>query len=142
MNREKDQIIIDHLDHVAIRVKDMDASAKWYKEVLGLKRYQLPEWGEYPIFLLAGKTGIALFPANANDPKFDPDSNNVKIDHFAFHVSNEQFEVAKQRYTRMGLSFTVKDHHYFDSIYTRDPDGHVVELTTLKMDPKKFYSKP
>ena len=61
MKKEDHHINLEFLDHVAIYVADMEASAKWYENVLGLKRYQLPEWGEYPIFLLSGKTGIALF---------------------------------------------------------------------------------
>ena len=35
--------------------------------------------------------------------------------------------------------FHVEDHFYFDSIYIKDPDGHTVELTTLKVDEKDFY---
>ena len=56
---------IERLDHVAILVSDLEASATWYEKVLGLKRYQLPEWGDYPIFMLAGKAGVALFPAES-----------------------------------------------------------------------------
>jgi len=37
------------------------------------------------------------------------------------------------------LDFTVQDHHYFHSIYTRDPDGHVVELTTIVVEEDSFY---
>ena len=83
---------IDRLDHVAIRVKDLDASVAWYTKVLGLKKYQLEKWGDYPIFMLSGKAGIALFPANAEHPQLDSKSKNVKIDHFAFHVSKENLE--------------------------------------------------
>jgi catechol 2,3-dioxygenase-like lactoylglutathione lyase family enzyme len=53
MKAKKDKIKIEFLDHVAIRVADIEASAKWYEKVLGLKRYQLPEWGDFPIFLLS-----------------------------------------------------------------------------------------
>lgn len=134
-----DSIKIDFLDHVAIRVADMEVSAKWYEDVLGLKRYQLPEWGEFPIFLLSGKSGIALFPANTSDPQLPQDSKNVKIEHFAFNVSKDNFEKAKKRYTELNLEFKIQDHHYFDSIYTKDPDGHTVELTTIKVDEKEFY---
>ena len=133
------EITIDFLDHVAIRVKDLNSSTKWYQKVLGLTKYKLPEWGEFPIFLLSGKSGIALFPANLNDSKFDLDSKNVKIDHFAFNVTKENFEKAKKRYTELNLDFHVQDHHYFDSIYTKDPDGHIVELTTIKVNEKEFY---
>ena len=91
-------IEIEYLDHVAIRVADMETSAKWYEKVLGLKRYKLTEWGEYPIFLLSGKTGIALFPANTNYTLLEGTSKNVKIDHFAFNVTKKNFEKAKTHY--------------------------------------------
>ena len=132
-------IEIGFLDHVAIRVKDIKASAAWYQQVLGLKKYQLPEWGDFPIFLLAGKSGVALFPARSSDKEMDPSSKNVKIDHFAFNVDKENFEKAERRYTELGLEFSFQDHHYFHSIYTRDPDGHVVELTTLVVAESEFY---
>lgn len=133
------EIEIEFLDHVAIRVTDMEASAAWYEKVLGLKRYKLPKWGSFPIFLLSGKSGIALFPANTEDAKLDSTSKNVKIDHFAFNVTNENFEKAKKKYAELKLKFEVKDHHYFDSIYTKDLDGHTVELTTLKVNEQEFY---
>ncbi len=133
------RIDIEFLDHVAIRVADMETSARWYEKVLGLKRYRLSEWGDFPIFLLSGKSGVALFPANTTDTKIDVTSKNVKIDHFAFNVTNENFEKAKKRYTELGLVFNIQDHFYFDSIYTKDPDGHTVELTTIKVDEQEFY---
>ena len=130
---------LDFLDHVAINVKDINASVTWYEKVLGLKRYQLEKWGEHPIFMLSGKTGVALFPANTNDPKLEPTSNTIKIDHFAFQISQNAFAKAKQHYEDLELTFTVKNHHYFHSIYTKDLDGHVVELTTLVVDEGAFY---
>lgn len=136
----KGKIEINFLDHVAIRVKDLNVSADWYQKVLGLKKYQLPEWGEFPIFMLSGKSGVALFPAKRTDPAVDMKSRNVRIDHFAFNVNRESYEEAKKRYTELGLDFSEQDHHYFDSIYTQDPDGHTVELTTIKVDENKFYN--
>lgn len=135
------EIAIEFLDHVAIRVKNLITSAEWYQKVLGLKKYQLPEWGEFPIFMLSGKSGVALFPANLNDSPFDVNSRNVKIDHFAFNVTNENFEKAKKRYEALHLDFTIQDHHYFHSIYTKDPDGHTVELTTIVVKENEFYTK-
>lgn len=139
MNMESNEIAIEFLDHVAIRVKDLNVSAEWYQNVLGLKKYQLPEWGEFPIFLLSGKSGIALFPAELADVQLELNSRNVKIDHFAFNVTNENFEKAKKKYTELNLEFNIQDHYYFHSIYTKDPDGHTVELTTIVVDENKFY---
>ena len=139
---EKNEIAIEFLDHVAIRVKDLDVSAEWYEKVLGLQKYQLPEWGDFPVFMLSGKSGLALFPANMKDKQLDLNSKNVKIDHFAFHVTKDNFEKAKLRYTELNMDYSIQDHYYFHSIYTRDPDGHTVELTTLVVNEDSFYKKP
>ncbi|HPG09852.1 MAG TPA: VOC family protein [Saprospiraceae bacterium] len=136
---DKNTIVIECLDHVAIRVKDLEVSAGWYQSVLGLKRYQFSEWGPFPIFMMAGKTGIALFPAKMDDPELNGLSKNVKIDHFAFQVNRDNFEKAIDKYSALNLDFSIQDHHYFDSVYTRDPDGHVVELTTIKVAEEQFY---
>lgn len=141
MNTNNDAIEINFLDHVAIRVKDLDVSVAWYQNVLGLKKYQLPEWGEFPIFMLSGKSGVALFPAKLEDPQLELNSRNVKIDHFAFNVTQENFEKAKQKFTDLNINFEFQDHHYFHSIYTKDPDGHTVELTTIVVDETEFFKK-
>jgi catechol 2,3-dioxygenase-like lactoylglutathione lyase family enzyme len=130
---------IAFLDHVAIRVRDIAVSAEWYKTVLGLTEYKIPEWGEFPVFLLAGKSGIALFPANSDDPPLQATSKNVKIDHFAFNVARADYDNAKKHYAELGIDFTESDHHFFHSIYTRDPDGHTVELTTIVVPESDFY---
>ena len=130
---------INFLDHVAIRVKDLEASASWYQKVLGLTRYDVPEWGTFPIFMLKGKTGLALFPANHDDPKLPKASRNVKIDHFAFNVDRKDFDAALEHYSELGLKYNVQDHVHFLSVYTLDPDGHTVELTTLITEANKFY---
>jgi catechol 2,3-dioxygenase-like lactoylglutathione lyase family enzyme len=88
---------------------------------------------------MAGTSGIALFPAQDTDPQLDPESRNVRIDHFAFNVNQENFRNAQEHFTTLGLDFEFQDHHYFHSIYTRDPDGHTVELTTLVVDREDFY---
>ncbi|KYG72836.1 VOC family protein [Roseivirga echinicomitans] len=139
MSNDSNEIEIQFLDHVAIRVKDLNQSVEWYQKVLGLRKYQLPAWGEYPIFMLSGKTGVALFPATVTDPQLDLTSKNVKIDHFSFNVTNDNFEKAKRKYAALNLEFTIQDHHYFHSIYTKDPDGHTVELTTIVTDEGEFY---
>lgn len=134
-----EHLVINGLDHVAIRVKDLEASALWYHKVLGLKKYHPKEWQPFPILMLAGKSGIALFPANINDVELNPDSKNVKIDHFAFHVDHKNFELARKRFARLHIEYRLADYHYFHSIFITDPDGHTVELTTIVVDENSFY---
>lgn len=126
---------IDNLDHVAIRVADLNRSANWYQNILGLKKYRLEKWGDFPIFLLAGKSGIALFPEKENDST----TSKSDIDHFAFNVTNENFLKAKTEFDQKGIKYVFKDHYYFHSLYLQDPDNHTVELTTIMIDDKEFY---
>lgn len=131
---------LEFLDHVAINVKDIYASAAWYEKVLGLKKYQLKKWNPYPIFMLTGKTGVALFPSDLKIKNEEIHSKSIRIDHFAFNVTNENFDKAKKRYDDLKLVYEVKDHYYFHSMYTKDLDGHTVELTTLMVNEESFYN--
>lgn len=130
---------IRFLDHVAIYVRDMNITIKWYQEVLGLKKYKLKEWGEFPVFMFAGKSGLAIFPANLKHPKIDPDSQNVRIEHLAFNVTNKNFKKAQDHLKALNISFEFQDHQYFHSIYMHDPDGHKIELTTIMVNEEEFY---
>ncbi len=130
---------INFLDHVAIRVKNMDVSIEWYSRVMGLKKYKLDKWGAFPVFMLTGKSGIAIFPANLKHETINQDSRNVKVDHFAFNVSKQDFEKAQTYFKSIGEEFQFQDHHYFHSIYLKDPDNHKVELTTILVDEDEFY---
>jgi len=38
---------IKFLDHVAIRVKDLELSVQWYEKVFALKQSRKPEWGDF-----------------------------------------------------------------------------------------------
>ncbi len=53
--------------------------------------------------------------------------------HFALAVADEASQLAwREKLTRAGLGVSeVRDRIYFKSIYTSDPDGHIVELATL-----------
>jgi glyoxalase family protein len=53
--------------------------------------------------------------------------------HFALAVASEDSQLEwREKLIRAGLPVSpVMDRVYFKSIYTRDPDGHIVELATL-----------
>lgn len=126
---------IQTLDHIAIIAKDPDASVRWYKEVLGLEHAFSEEWNGVPKFVVTkeNSTGIAIFPAQTDDPKSKPDGDYLVVDHFAFRIAGADFEKAQEELRAMGVEFRVADHKVAKSIYMHDPDGHEVELTTYEV---------
>lgn len=121
------------IDHVAIAVRDVAASARWYQEVLGLRRLHEEVWGDFPAMVGAGTTAIALFPVSGDPPKPRPDRDTLAMRHFAFRVSRRNFDAAKQRLAGLRIEFHEQDHQIARSIYFSDPDGHEVELTTYEL---------
>lgn len=117
---------LDFLDHVAIRVQDLELSIKWYKDVLNLEVYSESDWHGVPTMMLAGKSGLALFPRD----KSIKDPINESYSHIAFNVDHENFELAQKKLTEKNINFSFEHHQVFKSIYFKDPDGHTIELTT------------
>jgi catechol 2,3-dioxygenase-like lactoylglutathione lyase family enzyme len=117
------------LDHVALSVRDQEASERWYREVLGLERAHEEAWGNVPVMLVADGTGVALFRAREG-PEGKP---AVRILHVAFRVDRESFERAREELAGRGLAVEFQDHHVSHSIYFADPDGHQLELTTYEL---------
>jgi len=131
---------LNAIDHVAIRVKDMQKSVNWYTNTLGMKAHKYKEWGEYPIFMIRDKLAVAIFPSNPNVKNSERLSHSIKIDHFAFNVSHEDFKKAQEYFDSIGETFVFQDHHYTHSIYLKDPDKHTVELTTIVVNENEFYN--
>ncbi|MBX7044371.1 MAG: VOC family protein [Ignavibacteria bacterium] len=121
------------LDHIAITVKDMQQTIKWYTEVIGLEHVHKDKWDGVPAFLLANGSGIAVFPANVSLDDSGPANEKYDVRHFAFRVNRENFERAKKIYREKNLEYKIEDHEICYSIYTKDPDGYIVELTTYEI---------
>ena len=129
---------INGLDHIALMVSDPEFSAEWYVKTLGLKRYHFEnEWEPYPILVLGGTSGLALFPSQSGQPYTK--NQMTGLSHFAFKIDIADLDGAKHRLEKMGIKVSFEDHKYFHSIYFSDPDAYIVELTALTVKPEIFY---
>lgn len=124
---------IQHIDHIALTVRDVEKSTKWYCDVLGLEHRYAGMWDGVPAMLFIGETGLALFPTKIDDPKPSPGSDTIAMMHFAFRVDRENFEAAQTHLKQLGIPFEFQDHDISHSIYFDDPDGHQLELTTYEL---------
>ena len=125
---------LEGIDHVAVGVRDVERSAKWYIEVLGFGRLYEGAWDGIPTFVGKGNTGIALFPAGP-DAKSTPSSHrDLRLLHLAFRADRENFLAAQRELEKRGIKFEFQDHEISHSIYFRDPDGHQLEITTYDLE--------
>jgi len=119
------------LDHIAILVKDPESSATWYHDTLGLKRLEVEDWGQIPIFMVTENyTGVAIFYSEKGNPDPMPKDKNHHNPHIAFAVKPEMFLEAQKYFKEQKISFVFQDHQIAHSIYFRDPDDYCMEITT------------
>ena len=126
-------LVTEGIDHVAILVRDVSASASWYQEVLGLTRRHEAVWGDFPAVVGTGTTALALFPVIGDDPRPRPGRDTIAMRHIAFRVSAFHLEQGKRLLAARNIAFTEQDHQIARSIYFFDPDGHEIELTTYEV---------
>jgi catechol 2,3-dioxygenase-like lactoylglutathione lyase family enzyme len=124
--REAPPLRVKGLDHVVLRVADMDRAIAFYEEVLGLHvERRLSEIGL--VQLRAGGAMIALVPRKAGE------ADGRNMDHYAVQVETLDVEALSAHLRRHGVDpGEVRRRYgaegYGSSIYIADPDGNTVEL--------------
>jgi catechol 2,3-dioxygenase-like lactoylglutathione lyase family enzyme len=117
------------LDHVVFRVKDQQASTRFYVDVLGCTVDHVNERISL-VHLRFGEHYIDLLPATAEAPA----SVAGGVDHvcLSIHCDDLGKLAATLRQRGVALEGDVVERRGAygtgPSIYLRDPDGHVVEL--------------
>jgi glyoxalase family protein len=127
------------MHHITVIGSDIKATDAFYQGVLGMRRLKMTDnfddpnsahwyWG-----VDEGKPGslITYFerkPSRTNYAQMGIGS----IHHFAFAVENEtEQEEWRIHLNKAGYRVSpIMDRVYFRSIYSNDPDGHIVELAT------------
>lgn len=115
------------LDHIVLTVADVERSAAWYRDELGLELIRMDEWrrGEvlFPSLRIDEGTLIDLFPG---------ERTGENLNHFAVVVQDDLQAVLDS-----GLFELAGPDHPVDlfgargqglGIYVKDPDGNTVEL--------------
>src|SRR5207302_11341986 len=134
---------LEGIDHLALSVRDVEAAAQWYIDVLGFESRHEGMWKGIPVFIGKGTTSLALFPVPSNSTACSAKATaagstservGVPILHLAFRANRETFLAAQEELKRRGIQFEFQDHEISHSIYFRDPDGHNLEITTYDLE--------
>jgi catechol 2,3-dioxygenase-like lactoylglutathione lyase family enzyme len=125
---------LEGIDHVALGVRDIERSVKWYIEILGFERLHEGMWGGVPTFIGKGNTGIALFPARRDAKSTSSSHRDIRMLHLAFRANRQNFLDAQRELKKRGIKFEFQDHDISHSIYFHDPDGHQLEITTYDLE--------
>lgn len=123
---------LQHIDHIAIAVSDLERSTNWYQQTLGLERRYQDVWPDVPVMLCAGQTCVALFRAR-DDHAASSSQAGGGMRHFAFVVDRDNFEKAQEELPSRGIDVQFQDHDICHSIYLSDPDGYRIEITTYEV---------
>lgn len=127
------------LDHIVLRVADLDRATRFYRDVLGCS---VEKWQE-DLGLLQLRAGAALIDLVPLDGKLGraggagPGSEGRNCDHFCLRVAKFDAVALRDHFAAHGIALDPPAERYGAegyglSIYLTDPDGNVVELKAPK----------
>jgi catechol 2,3-dioxygenase-like lactoylglutathione lyase family enzyme len=133
--------MIKGLHHNAYRCRDSEETRKFYEDFLGLPLVQTlrilesktgrPTDALHTFYRMDDGSCLAFF--EAPDMPFEfKDQHDYDL-HIALEVSREDLAPMLAKGRRAGIeSRGVSDHGFIESIYFRDPNGYVIELTAKR----------
>lgn len=129
-------IRVTALDHFVLRVRDLERSIAFYRDVLGLPIESLDEYraGQRPfVSARVADQLIDLVP----DPAYDPEAGLYSggFMHLCVRVAGSLVDEVIPRLRENGVELVEETPvprlgatGYGGSVYVRDPDGYVVEV--------------
>ncbi len=141
-------MVVRKLHHAAYRCNNAQETMAFYTKVLGLKYSHavraefVPSTKEYYPYLhiffeMDDGSNIAFFEVPSQPTMgFDPNTPQW-VQHFAMEIDGPEAQQAfMQRLEEHGVDYIGPiDHHFVQSIYFFDPNGHRLELTYRSYDP-------
>lgn len=126
------------LHHNAYRCRDSEETRQFYEDFLGLPLSATLEIGEtktgrqcqhlHTFYQMDDGSFLAFFEAPDMPYEFK-DWHDFDL-HIALEVSHDHMMKMKAKGEALGMEVRgVSDHHFIESIYFRDPNGYVIELT-------------
>ena len=129
-------IQINKVAHVVLNVKDVEASATFYNQVLGMEIMNLNL--ERPMAFLSFGTqhhDLALFKAPEGS-----ELGSLGLNHMAMQIQGGEAELEVMHRCLLDHGVTIRstqDHGVTKSVYFSDPDGNGLEIFCEMMSPEE-----
>jgi len=126
--------MITHLGHAAVRVSDLEASLRFYVDVLGLReafRLYTPEGATATVYLIiAPHQFLELFPNGKR--RVEIDGATIGLAHLCLEVEDIEaaYAAVKERGAPLDTGIITGKAKCLQ-FWTHDPDGNRVELMAL-----------
>jgi glyoxylase I family protein len=120
------------IHHAALICRDVEATIRFYQELLGFPLVELVENRDYAgsshfFFDVGNRNLLGFFDFPGHDhPPFTETIGGVQ--HIALSVSAERFAAARATFDAEGIEYLGPDRGVEDSLYIRDPNGVGIEL--------------
>lgn len=127
------------MDHITIWGSNTGDTIAFYRDLLGmplvLRQPNLDDPTQTHLFFDTGDGRILTFFVNDNRPSVPVQRSGVgAVHHLAFKILPDRFEEIMAALDDAGHGYNVFDRGIFHSIYTRDNNGLVIELSADKYD--------
>lgn len=123
---------VKELGHVVLYVRDLEASAAFYRDVLGWKQIESSELGFPAAAFTSGRTHHELLLIEVGPTAQPiPAGRRVGLYHIGLKVgdSDDELRAALAQVQAAGVTVLgASDHTVTHSVYLLDPDGNEVEL--------------
>ncbi|MCP4328382.1 MAG: glyoxalase [Alphaproteobacteria bacterium] len=116
---------IEKLEHVTVRVRDLDASRRFYTEVIGLRDGDRPPFPFPGAWLYAGDVAIVHL---VGGEAYEAGSTGA-FDHFALVADDADTMIARCDAGGIAYEERVVPDLELRQLFIRDPDGVLVELS-------------
>jgi catechol 2,3-dioxygenase-like lactoylglutathione lyase family enzyme len=134
-------------DHITVWGSNAEDTIAFYRDLLGmplvLRQPNLDDPSQTHLFFDTGDGRIlTVFVSDDRDSARGQRVSTGAVHHLCFSVAPESFEETMDALDEEGHGFNVFDRGIFLSLYTRDNNGLVIELTTDKYDiPDEKYGE-